>query len=252
LSSRCRYLYSQVIDQCCFICRVGRTSRYKSKGNSLLLLLESEQGFAKLLEEKTIQVRKIQSNPTKTLRITGTLQSLVSQSPELLHLAKKAIICYLKSINLMPNKDIFTVEAIKLKELAESYGLFAIPKLSFKTKGETETKNEEFLTKKRNFSELNPPPTNTENKEESKTTKKSKLQKLREKIRLKKLTKSETEAEDLKASNTESPNPNPDSTKKTEELKEANKSSSDNAITKHKRKKLNESLVNKSNSHIFY
>jgi ATP-dependent RNA helicase DDX10/DBP4 len=42
-----------------YIHRVGRTARYKAKGNALLFLLESEQSFVTQLEAKNIQLKKL-------------------------------------------------------------------------------------------------------------------------------------------------------------------------------------------------
>ena len=57
-----------------YIHRVGRTARYKSGGNGILMLLPSELKFLELLEKKNIVLKKIVPNPNKTFNITSELQ----------------------------------------------------------------------------------------------------------------------------------------------------------------------------------
>lgn len=47
-----------------YIHRAGRTARYKSSGNGLLLLLPSEKNFINLLEQSKIPLKKVKANPS--------------------------------------------------------------------------------------------------------------------------------------------------------------------------------------------
>jgi ATP-dependent RNA helicase DDX10/DBP4 len=70
-----------------YIHRVGRTARYKSKGNALLLLLNSERKFGEYLKRINIQLKCLRANPRKALTITPTLARLNAENPDLMHLA---------------------------------------------------------------------------------------------------------------------------------------------------------------------
>lgn len=147
-----------------YIHRVGRTARYKSGGNSMIMILPSEVKFLELLETKNVVLKKLTPSPAKTFNIISGLQGIVAEYKDIKHLAERAFVSYVRSIFLMPNKEIFDVNALPLKEFAESLGLVSVPELSI-TKAETHTK--------------------------------TKLQKLREKIKSKKLGKVENEEVDL-------------------------------------------------------
>jgi superfamily II DNA/RNA helicase len=48
---------------------VGRTARYKSKGNALMLLTPSELKFAEKIDKRGIQLKKLNANPNSALTI---------------------------------------------------------------------------------------------------------------------------------------------------------------------------------------
>ena len=49
--------------------------------------------------------------------------SYVAEDPDLKHLAQKAFICYVKSVYLSGDKEVFDVAKMDGNGLAESYGL---------------------------------------------------------------------------------------------------------------------------------
>jgi ATP-dependent RNA helicase DDX10/DBP4 len=112
-----------------YIHRVGRTARYNAGGKALLCLLPSEQdGMTKLLQEGKIPIKKLAINPDKTvLTVSQKAGSIVASNTELNTLAKKAYKSYIRSIQLMPNKDIFQVEKLPFDEYASSLGLASTP-----------------------------------------------------------------------------------------------------------------------------
>ena len=179
-----------------YIHRVGRTARYKSDGNSVLFVSEKENNFINELKIRKINILKMKIPPNKINNITPVVRSLLSEHKELIELAEKAITSYIKSINLMTNKSVFNIKNIDLGKLALSYGLVSSPEMVIKTKNEVENeineeniKNIELRNKKieeeKNLIKDNLIP--NDNK------KKSKLFKLKEKIKLKKLMKQQKE-----------------------------------------------------------
>ena len=186
-----------------YIHRVGRTARYKSDGNSVLFIGQKEMNFVNELELRKIKVTKIKIGANKINNITPVVRSLLSEHTELIEIAEKAISSYVKSINLMANKNVFNIKNIDLGKLALSYGLVSSPEMVVKSKKEVEEEIEEednkIIDKKnkkieeeKNLVKENLINTNTENK------KKSKLFKLKEKIKLKKLMKQKEKEADEK------------------------------------------------------
>ena len=120
-------------DKDMYIHRAGRTARYKAGGNALLMVTPSEEiGFMSMLMHAKIPIKKLSINPTKTVLVTQKAAALVASRPQLNELAKKAFKSYVRSIHLMPNKEIFgSAIDMPLAEYAVSLGLSATPKLGF-------------------------------------------------------------------------------------------------------------------------
>ena len=131
-----------------YIHRVGRTARYTSGGKALLLILpEEEEGMMKALGDAKIKVKTASMNPNKAVLVTKKAAAVVAQSPDMNLLAKKAFKSYLRSIHLMPNKQIFTgVTHLPLEEYALSLGLASMPTVRFLKK----LNNREEERKKKN------------------------------------------------------------------------------------------------------
>ena len=138
-----------------YIHRVGRTARYKYKGSSLLMVLPSETKFVDKLKRLNIDMKKLKANPNRTLSITSALQRLNAENNDLLHLAQRAFIWYIRSIFKNGDKEVFDVSKIDHELFAQSLGIVTAPVIEFT--------------------------------QEDKNEKKSKLQKLRDKIKEKKL-----------------------------------------------------------------
>ncbi|KAL7747796.1 ATP-dependent RNA helicase dbp4 [Sorochytrium milnesiophthora] len=115
-----------------YIHRVGRTARYQRGGSALMFLCPSEEaGMLQVLEKKKVPIKKIQINPSKTVKVRGQLQALCSQFPEPKYLGQKAFVSYVRSIHLQANKAVFDVNALPLDDFAESLGLPGSPKIKF-------------------------------------------------------------------------------------------------------------------------
>ena len=129
-----------------YIHRVGRTARYKAEGQALLFLLESETAFEEHLNSKNVPVEVMRANPSKKVSVVLKLQELMAQDVEMKYLAQKACVSYLRSIYLQKDKNVFKIEEMQGKELAESMGLVTVPVVKF-TKGTAEkTKKNQKLT----------------------------------------------------------------------------------------------------------
>lgn len=115
-----------------YIHRVGRTARYTSGGKSLLILIPSEfDGMSKVLQEAKIPIKKLSVNPNKAVVVSQKACGIVASKSTLNDLAKKAYKSYIRSIYLMPNKEIFQVEQLPFDGYANSLGLAATPSLRF-------------------------------------------------------------------------------------------------------------------------
>jgi len=90
-----------------YIHRVGRTARYKSKGNALLMLLPSEEKFAERLKQRSIQLKKLTSRADKQLTIAPVLEKMNAENKELQYLAKRACASYLRGVHVMKDKEVF-------------------------------------------------------------------------------------------------------------------------------------------------
>lgn len=123
-------------DKAMYIHRVGRTARYRSGGKSLLMLTPAEEkkGFVKLLQgnnAETLPIKRLSINPTKTVLVTQRASALVASNVTLNRLAKKAFQSYVRSIYLMPQKEIFDVNDLSLDEFGKALGLASTPNLRF-------------------------------------------------------------------------------------------------------------------------
>ncbi len=119
-------------DKDMYIHRVGRTARYTAGGRAMACLLPSEEpGMQKIFEESNIPIKKLSINPTKTVVVSQKASGIVASRPQLNALAKKAYKSYLRSVYLMPNKEVFKVDQLPLDDYAASLGLAATPSLRF-------------------------------------------------------------------------------------------------------------------------
>ena len=157
-----------------YIHRVGRTARYKSKGNSLLLLTPAELKFVDRIDKRGIQLKKLNANANKSLTIQPTLQKLNAENRDVKHLAEKACISYIKSIYLMKDKEVFQFDKLDCEKLALSLGLASAPQIGFvqKTTGDHNAKNAQR--------------TNEDEPKKEEVKKVSRLQRLKEMIKEKK------------------------------------------------------------------
>ena len=115
----------------CYIHRVGRTARYTAEGKGLLLLTPSESKFAEELAAAKVPLKTMRLNQAKNVSITSSIQGLLGKDSELKYLAQRAVVSYLRSVYLQPNKDVFDVDALDVEKFANSVGLPNPPRLRF-------------------------------------------------------------------------------------------------------------------------
>ena len=151
-----------------YVHRVGRTARFRREGRALAFVDPNEEKFVDLLKSKNIQIAKINQNPEKLYTINNSLQTRCIENPELKYLAQRALISYMKFVFKAPNKEVFNVHKINAEAFAESLGLNNAPLVSFRKKSEDEKEDQDG-----------------EGETEPKK-KMSKVEKIREKIKLKK------------------------------------------------------------------
>ena len=114
--------------------RVGRTARYKAKGNALMFLMPSELAFIQKLEQRQINLKKLSSRASSQLTIQPVLEKMNAENKDLQHLAKRAVVSYLRSVHLMKDKSVFKIDEIDKQKLATSYGLLNAPTIEVVSK----------------------------------------------------------------------------------------------------------------------
>jgi len=123
-----------------YVHRVGRTARYRSAGNALLLLLPSEVAFAeKLAESKVGNVKKIKVSQKLVVSTRSQFASILASDTDVKHLAQKAFKSYLRSVYVQKDKSVFKVEEIVVDELALAMGFSSTPKVKFLKPSKTQS-----------------------------------------------------------------------------------------------------------------
>jgi ATP-dependent RNA helicase DDX10/DBP4 len=138
-------------DRDMYIHRAGRTARYRADGKSLLIVTpaEAKKGLIEMIQGNNankIPIKKLGINPTKTTIVTQRAASNVASNVHLHEMAKKAYKNYVRSISLMPLKEIFNVADLPLDDFSASLGLASAPNLRFLKK--TEMDRDSFREKK--------------------------------------------------------------------------------------------------------
>ena len=129
--------------------RAGRTARYESSGEALLVLTESEEaGMVRQLQAARIPVEKIEVNPSKQQTIDRKMAAYLASDKALKDSAQRAFNSYIKSVYLMKNKNVFNVNSIDLTKFAESLGLATTPRVRFL---ERQEKNNQKQAKGKGF-----------------------------------------------------------------------------------------------------
>lgn len=147
-----------------YIHRVGRTARIGAQGESLLFLLPSEVKYIAALEDKDIEMQKLELfNLLRNLvpkggkkahqsliqdaatELQNKLEGMVSESNDLKSLAEKAFRSFIQSYATYPAslKEIFHVKKLHLGHVAKSFALRTAPQQM------TQTFEQNFGSKKK-------------------------------------------------------------------------------------------------------
>ena len=167
-----------------YIHRVGRTARYKSEGSAILFVSSKEEAFIEELKQKKIDIRKMKFQRNKIKPMAAVVRSIISEKPDMVQMAEKAVSSYIKSVALFSNKKVFDIKSIDLNKLCLSYGIISAPKLVVKKEEEVKEEIKEEIKEEKKME--------IEEEVEPKK-KKSKLEKLKEKIKQKKMMKQNKE-----------------------------------------------------------
>ncbi|XP_064617885.1 probable ATP-dependent RNA helicase DDX10 [Liolophura sinensis] len=115
-----------------YIHRAGRTARYEKDGESLLILLPSEEEeMIRQLESKKIPIQKMKPNPKRIWSVQNRLESLCASDVPLKDSAQRAFVSYLRSVFLMHNKKVFDVHKLDTEAFSRSLGLAIPPRVRF-------------------------------------------------------------------------------------------------------------------------
>ena len=154
-----------------YIHRIGRTARFNNAGNSLIFVMPEEvDQFKADMERKKISATLVNPNAKKVFSVTNRLRSMVASDQDVKHLATRATCMYLWSI--LRNKKM-KIDTARLEKFAESMGLAQIPEEA-----------------------LNAASASPDSDDESNKRRKSPLERLKEKIKKKKLEKKQSTEED--------------------------------------------------------
>lgn len=114
-----------------YIHRVGRTARFEDGGESLLVLLPTEETMVELLKEKKVPIDRIMVNPKKLTNIQRKCEAYLARDVSLKESAQRAFKSYLKNTFYMKNKQIFQLDKLNLDQFAHSLGLVITPRVRF-------------------------------------------------------------------------------------------------------------------------
>ncbi|KAG5325627.1 DDX10 helicase, partial [Pseudoatta argentina] len=131
-----------------YIHRAGRTARFKNGGESLLVLLPSEEMIIERLKQRKIPINMIKINPNKLQSPHRKLEALLARDVTLKETAQRAFVSYIKSVFLMKDKEIFNVHALNTDEFAKSLGLAIPPRIRFLQKMQKKMSSNDVKTEK--------------------------------------------------------------------------------------------------------
>ena len=114
-----------------YIHRAGRTARFQRGGESLLVLLPSEEKIVEKLKERKIPISMIKINPNKLQSPQRKMEALLARDVSLKESAQRAFVAYVKSVFLMKDKEVFNVRALNTDPYARSLGLAIPPRIRF-------------------------------------------------------------------------------------------------------------------------
>lgn len=112
-----------------YIHRVGRTARFHKEGKALLFLTPSEKAMVDRLEKAKVSLNAIQIAGDALEDVRPRLVDLVAKKSDIMHLAKKALETYVRSVQRRDDGEVFNFAAVQegLEAFARSFGLLSVP-----------------------------------------------------------------------------------------------------------------------------
>lgn len=130
-------------DSAAYIHRVGRTARFQEGGQSLLLLLPSEEkAMLKHLEDAKIPISEMPINIQRLQNPVRKLEALLARDVALKESAQRAFVSYAKAVYLMKDKSVFDVKSLDTENFAHSLGLAVAPRIRFLQRSEQRKRKE--------------------------------------------------------------------------------------------------------------
>ncbi|KAI6654536.1 hypothetical protein LOD99_932 [Oopsacas minuta] len=117
-----------------YIHRVGRTARYHSGGQALLVLLPSENKFIELLENNRLSLTQIKPNRAHLFSISERLSYFCAEDSSIKYWAQRAYVNYIKSVAKESNKQVFDITQIPLEKFSHAIGLPITPRVRYLNK----------------------------------------------------------------------------------------------------------------------
>lgn len=117
-------------DATTYIHRVGRTARLDKPGRSLLVVMPNEKkSILEKLVKKKIPVEEVPTKEKHLFWIENTIESHLARDVNLKEEAKRAFVCYIKSLLNSRFRHLFDPKQLDLKAYAKSLGLEVTPRL---------------------------------------------------------------------------------------------------------------------------
>lgn len=108
-----------------YIHRIGRTARFNNAGNSLIFVMPEEvDRFKADLERKKISATIVTPNTKKVFSVAARLRAMLASDSEIKHLSTKATALYISALVKLRK---LVLPAEKLQKFAESMGLAQLP-----------------------------------------------------------------------------------------------------------------------------
>lgn len=117
-------------DATTYIHRVGRTARLDRPGRSLLVLMPNERDYMldKLFKSK-IPIEEVPTREKHLFFIQNTVESNLARDVNLKEEAKRAFLCYIKSLLNSHSREVFDANQVDFKAYAQSLGLEVTPRV---------------------------------------------------------------------------------------------------------------------------
>ncbi|KAA0169947.1 hypothetical protein FNF28_01737 [Cafeteria roenbergensis] len=116
-------------DAATYIHRVGRTARFRMRGNGLLVLLPSEApAMLQRLRDAKVPLKRITIAAAQARSVQGLVAAEVAADSHLRYLAQRAFASYVRSVMLQPDSEVFDAAELDADALATSYGLPSTPR----------------------------------------------------------------------------------------------------------------------------